>query len=68
MISWVVNAYTMQYITDGDEDFISLTPPPINQSKNNYLPNQRGPLNAPQSHDDMAHTSSNLWANSSSSR
>ncbi|XP_057446836.1 transcription repressor KAN1-like isoform X2 [Lotus japonicus] len=54
--------------SDGDEDFISLTPPPINQSKNNYLPNQRGPLNAPQSHDDMAHTSSNLWANSSSSR
>ncbi|XP_027359217.1 transcription repressor KAN1-like isoform X2 [Abrus precatorius] len=51
--------------SDGDEDFMSLTLP-LNQNKN-FLPNQRGPPNASIDHD-IGYTSSNLWANSSSSR
>ncbi|KAK8470437.1 hypothetical protein PHAVU_004G146800 [Phaseolus vulgaris] len=48
--------------SDGDEDFMSLTVP--NNQNKNFLPNQRGA-----SMDcDMGYTSSNLWANSSTSR
>lgn len=49
-------------MSDGDEDFMSLTPT-LNQNKN-CLSNQRSgsPPNASLDH----HTSSNLWGNSSS--
>ncbi|XP_061361822.1 transcription repressor KAN1-like [Gastrolobium bilobum] len=52
--------------SDGDEDFMSLTPP--HNQNNNSLSNQIGPQNASDLDHDMCYTSSNLWGNSSSSR
>ncbi|QCD92355.1 two-component response regulator ARR-B family [Vigna unguiculata] len=51
--------------SDGDEDFMSITVP--NNQNTNFLPNQRGAPNASMDHD-KGYTSSNLWANSSTSR
>ncbi|XP_028805502.1 probable transcription factor KAN4 [Neltuma alba] len=54
--------------SDGDEDFMSLTPPPLNENENYFSPNKRGPTNASSLDQDMAYTGSNLWSNSSSRR
>ncbi|XP_054780253.1 transcription repressor KAN1-like isoform X2 [Prosopis cineraria] len=51
--------------SDGDEDFMSLTPPPLNENESYFSPNKRGPTNASSSDQDMAYNSSNLWGNSS---
>ncbi|KAK4280645.1 hypothetical protein QN277_012242 [Acacia crassicarpa] len=54
--------------SDGDEDFMSLTPPPPNENENYFSPNKRGPTNASSLDQDMAYTSSIQWENSSSRR